>query len=167
MRRVLPFVAALAAALLLCMGYYALSVLWPGAGGLAPFDVRAFGYSAVEAQRYLLALSEEARSVYLLEMRWLGLAFRVIFGLTLLLGAWMLSRGRSWWRRGIFMLLALAWMGADAAENLLINEMLLRGPVALDRALVEWSSGFTQMKFVLLAVCAIALFGLWKQGRGR
>ena len=68
---------------------------------------------------------------------------------------------------GVFVLLALAWIGADAAENLLINEMLLRGPVALDRALVEWSSLFTRLKYVLLAVCGVALFGLWKQQRGR
>ncbi|AWI85007.1 hypothetical protein CEW88_14640 [Alloyangia pacifica] len=167
MRRILPYVAALAAALFICMGYYAVSVLWPGAGGQAPFDVRMLGYTAAEAQRYLLALSGEARSVYLLEMHWLGQAFRLVFGLTLLMGAWVLSRGRAWWRRGIFLLLALAWIGADATENLLINEMLLRGPVALDHALVDWSSLFTRLKFLLLAVCAVGLFGLWRQCRGR
>ncbi|MCT4371887.1 hypothetical protein CLG85_016805 [Yangia mangrovi] len=167
MSRILPYVAALAAALFICMGYYAVRVLWPGAGGQAPFDVRVLGYTAGEAQRYLMALSGEARSVYLLEMRWLGLGFRVVFGLTLLIGTWVLSQGRAWWRRGIFLLLALAWIGADAAENLLVNEMLLRGPVALDHALVDWSSLFTRLKFVLLAVCAVGLFGLWRQGRRR
>ncbi|SDF92835.1 hypothetical protein [Alloyangia pacifica] len=167
MKHILPLVAAFAAALLICMGYYTWAVLWPGTGGLLPFDLRVFGYSAAEAQRYLLALSDDARAVYLLEMRWLGLAFRVVFGLAMLLGAFYLSKGRAWWRRGIFVVLALAWIGADAAENLLINEMLLRGPVALDRALVEWSSLFTRLKYVLLAVCGAALFGLWKQQRGR
>ncbi|MBE9638213.1 hypothetical protein [Salipiger mangrovisoli] len=166
MTRLLPLVAAFAAALLICMGYYAWTVLWPGAGGQLPFDLRVLGYSATEAQRYLLALSDDARAVYLLEMRWLGLAFRVVLGSALLLGSWHLSRGRAAWRRGVFLFLALAWMGADAAENLLVNEMLLRGPVALDRALVDWASLFTRLKFVLLAVCGVALFGLWRQRRG-
>ncbi|WP_353474434.1 hypothetical protein PVT71_21025 [Salipiger sp. H15] len=164
MTRLLPVVAALAAALLLYMGYFTWAVLWPGAGGQLPFDLRAFGYTVGEAQRYLVALGDDARAVYLLEMRWLGAAFRVVFGVTLMMGAWYLSRGRAWWRRGVFLFLALAWMGADAAENLMVNEMLLRGPVALDHALVEWSSLFTRLKFVLLAVCGVGLFGLWKQG---
>ncbi len=167
MSRLLPVVAALAAALLLCMGYYAATVLWPGASGLLPFDLRALGYSALDAQQYLLALSERARAVYLLEMRWLCMAFRVAFGITLILGAIALSRGRAWWRRGVFVLLALAWIGADAAENLLINEMLLRGPVALDHALVDWASLFTRLKFVLLAICGVMLFSLWRQGPKR
>lgn len=167
MSRLLPVVAALATALLLCMGYYTLVVLRPGAGGQLPFDLRALGYTVGEAQRYLVALTETARAVYLLEMRWLGFGFRLAFGVTLVLGAWSLSKGKALWRRGVFVLLALGWMGADAAENVLINEMLLRGPVALDPALVDWASLFTRLKYVLLAVCAVGLFGLWRQRRGR
>lgn len=162
MSRLLPVVAALAAATFLLMGWYSRSVLVPAAGGQLPLDARFAGYDGAAVLDYLRALDDGGRGVYLLEMRWLDAVFMASFALSLGLGLQGLARGRGRMLRALLMLPPLAYLSADWAENAVVRELLLRGPEGFLPELAGWASRFTQAKFALVLLCGLCLGALWR-----
>ncbi|MBY6004386.1 hypothetical protein KUV62_10730 [Salipiger bermudensis] len=161
MRRLLPPLAAFAAAMLLLMGWYAGTVLIPAAGGLWPLDMRPLGFSVAAAQDYVVALEGRGRAVILLEMRWLGAGFAWAFALLMALGLLRLSRGRAIWLRALLLLPVAAYLGADWAEGVTVRELLLRGPTHFLPLLAEWAALFTRMKAGFAALSLGLLAWLW------
>ena len=70
--------------------------LMPGTGGLQPFDTRFFGYTAAEGQALLDAMTDEARQVYLNDIRLLDTVFPI--SLCALLVALTVHLGQGAWR---------------------------------------------------------------------
>lgn len=143
-------------ALLTAILYSGLAWLWyveliPGAGGLQPFDSRFFGYSAAEGQAYLAALSDEARRVYLGDVRLLDTVFPICLG-TLL--AWLMIRlAPGVWRA--LAILPVAYLAADLWENARVAQILLHeAPTA---QMIVAASQLTVAKYGFLMVTVIAL----------
>ncbi|GAB5448505.1 hypothetical protein [Gymnodinialimonas sp.] len=143
-------------AMLTAMLYSGLAWLWyveliPGAGGLQPFDSRFFGYTAAEGQAYLAALSDEARQVYLNDVRMLDTIFPI--SLAALLG-WLLVRlAPGPW--GALAVLPIAYLGADLLENARVAAILLHA--APTDQMIEAASQATVAKYGFLIVTVIAL----------
>ncbi|MCR8546639.1 hypothetical protein M4578_02270 [Salipiger sp. P9] len=165
MTRLATLAGALSLALFLIMAWYSHMVLVPAAGGLLPFDARAWGYAPEAAQSYLQALDGAGRAVYLLEMRWLDGVFMLSFALTLGLGMLFLARPLPVWVRSVLLLPVLAYLAADWAENASVGELLQRGPEGFVPLLATWASLFTRLKFALLLLCLLILAGLWQRSR--
>lgn len=144
-------VSTAAAVLFAVMQVVTLPRLTAMAGGLAPFDLRFFGYDRTDAIALLRALGGEGRAEYLRVQLRLDDAFAPLYGVTLsLLLAEIL--GRAGLRRVFAFLLAFAVVspmaGFDLAENAAIAEMLRRPPDAVDTALVAIASFRTTAKWV-------------------
>ena len=148
------------------------------AGGLAPFDLRPWGYDVGEARRLLAALSEIGREYYANTQLSLDTAFPFTYALSRgLLLLWLTMPGRVADRplsvvvRGGLAALGIITAGFDYAENYYIAEMLATGPqVSAD--VVGWASFWTQAKslaaLVTETVCIVLLaFALmrWRHRR--
>lgn len=143
-------------ALLTAILYSGLAWLWfveliPGSGGLQPFDSRFFGYTAAEGQAYLAVLTDEARQVYLSDVRMLDTVFPISLAALL---AWLLiRRAPGVW--GALAVLPLAYLGVDMLENARVAAILLHD--APTDQMIEAASQATVAKYGFLMVTAIAL----------
>lgn len=152
----LPLATLAAYAILL--GYLAPQIT-ADAGGAMPFDLRLMGYSLGEARAYLAALSPEGAGLYLGPFRLLDTLVPMLVTATLCLP--LQRRGQFWF------LPALAYGLFDLAENVAVARLLHTGPEVEAQA-VALASGFTQAKFVALAVAVLlALFASWQVWRKR
>lgn len=143
-------------ALLTAILYSGLAWLWyveliPGSGGLQPFDARFFGYTAAEGQTYLAALTDEAREIYLTDVRLLDSVFP--FALTALLGVLILRHTRDFWR--FLVIVPLGFLAADLLENARVAQLLLQDAVTSE--MIDAASRATVAKYGFLMVSAIAL----------
>lgn len=143
-------------ALLTAILYSGLAWLWyvelmPGADGLQPFDARFFGYTAEEGRRYLAALNDEARQVYLNDIRLLDTVFPI--SLTALLG-WLIFRHTvGAWRA--LAVLPLGFLLVDLLENARVAELLTSDNVT-DQMILAASQA-TVVKYGALMLSVIAL----------
>jgi len=150
---------------------YAAMLLWtlPGiqaaAGGLAPFDMRPFGYSHAEAVAFLSALDPQGLALYLGPQKWLDLAFPALLGLFL---AWSFVRlGPGILPRSVLVISAIAAAGFDYLENIRVRAMLLAGPDATTEAMSWAASLATLAKSGLVAFCltVLLLLVVWRSWR--
>lgn len=143
-------------ALLTAILYSGLAWLWyveliPGADGLQPFDSRFFGYTAAEGRVYLAALSEEARQVYLGDVRLLDTVFSMCLAGLL---TWLLvRRAPGVWRA--LATLPMAFLVADLLENARVAAILLHGAPTAE--MFGAASAATVAKYGFLMLTAIAL----------
>ncbi|ABD53631.1 hypothetical protein [Jannaschia sp. CCS1] len=143
-------------ALLTAVLYSGLAWLWyveliPGADGLHPFDSRFFGYTAEEGRTYLNALSDEARQIYLTDIRLLDTVFPI--SLTALLAGLMIRWTKGGWRG--LAILPLGYLAADLVENARVARLLAQDDVTSQMILA--ASTATVAKYGALMVSVIAL----------
>jgi len=160
------------------MAFWTVAYLRRVAGGLAPFDLRPFGYTVEEAQALLHALSDIGRRYYADVQLQLDTAFPALYALSrILLLVWLTVPGRAAekaWPLGARAALLIppvlaAWF--DYLENDGIAAMLAAGP-AVSADVVARASFWTQAKWIAVliteAVCvnllALALLR-WRRRR--
>jgi hypothetical protein len=162
------------------MIFWTLAYLRRVAGGLAPFDLRPFGYTAEEARALLHALSDIGRSYYADVQLQLDTAYPALYALSRgLLLLWLTAPGRTSARpvplAARVALLALpvltAWF--DYFENDGIAAMLAAGPQIGDELIEKasfWTRAkslaglFTEATCLLLAAIAIIRWRRQRQG---
>lgn len=149
--RLLQGLALLTAVLYSGLAWLIFVELIPGADGLHPFDSRFFGYTASEGQAYLAALSDDARQIYLNDIRLLDTVFPI--ALTALLVALMMRWTVGPWRA--LALLPLVYFAADMIENMRIAGLLTQDSVTPQMILA--ASTATVAKFGTFMVSVIAL----------
>ena len=160
------------------MVFWTLAYLRRTAGGLAPFDLRPFGYTPEEARKLLYALSGIGRAYYADVQLQLDTAFPALYALSRgLLLLWLTAPGRTAARplplpaRLALLLLPLATAWFDYFENEGIAAMLAADQRASDE-LIERTSIWTQAKslaalateLVCVILAAIA-FVRWRHRR--
>jgi len=146
------------------LAFYLLIVLWSlpvisaDADGLAPFDLRPFGYDLDAARAFLVALGEAGLAQYLGPQAVLDRVFPALLGVTLVLCFWQLFPRR--WAIGLGAL-ALAGMWLDWQENIAVADLLKLGADGIDEEVVSIAALFTTLKSaaVTVALCAL-LFGV-------
>ena len=136
------------------------------AGGLDPFDVRPFGYSAGEARLLLVALGDTGRDFYAHVQLRLDALYPATYALSRgLMLWWLTARGRlraapmALPLRIIFVGMPAAAAVFDYAENIQIGRMLAAGS-NVDSSVIEAASRMTLVKSLLSSVtdtCVIAL----------
>lgn len=146
------FLLALSGAIYLAMNVWTFPPLIEAAGGLMPFDLRPFGYSAEEARAYLAAIPDEGIAIYLGPQHMLDLFFPAVLAGMFAVGEMILFR-----RAIVILLVTVAILGAvlDYAENRLVTEML-KGPDPSD-ALIARASLATVGKSVAAVIGYVAL----------
>ena len=160
------------------MMFWTLAYLRRTAGGLAPFDLRPFGYTPEEARALLYALSSVGRAYYAEVQLQLDTAFPALYALSRgLLLLWVTAPGRTATRplpllaRLALLILPVVTAGFDYFENEGIAAMLAAGPQAADE-LIERTSFWTRAKslaglateLVCVVLAAIA-FVRWRHRR--
>lgn len=143
------------------LAVYLIMVVWSlpkvaeAAGGLAPFDVRPFGYSDSEARAFLAALGDTGRRFYADVQHRLDLAYPALMAASLWLCFGRLIGGRA--VRWTLIVVALGAMGADYAENFMVGQMLEFPSDSAPAGLIARASTATLVKSVLGAVALTAL----------
>lgn len=154
-------------ALYLTMIFWSLPKLAAFAGGLAPFDMRPFGYSAKDAEAFILALSANGKDFYLTTQHRLDLAYPLCLAATLTLAFHRLAPRR--WAIALS-LVALAGMVFDYLENLWVHLMVVAGPEKFSVEGAETASLLTLGKSIATTLVLMALLGLlassgWRRWR--
>ena len=128
------------------------------AGGLDPFDMRPFGYDAVQARTLLAALGEGGRDFYADVQLRLDAVYPASYALSRGLALWWsTARGRlraapiPTYLRIALLLPSIVTAGFDYTENFQIARMLAAGP-GVDGAIVETASRMTLIKSLVGAV---------------
>lgn len=167
------FPSGLLVACLLCASGLLWAVMFFGplahlsrlAGGLAPFDIRPFGYSDGEARAFLEAVGEHGRRYYASPELLLDMFYPPLYAVSRALALWWLTmpgRGRdgSWPLRLRYALIAvpLIMAGLDVIENCCIAAMLWSWP-DLPPALVQVSSAATRAKIITGALTELLMAG--------
>ena len=163
MRGALPLSAA--ASVVLFAALAVLSKGWLEPAGQVIFDARLAGYGVAEAAAYLGALTEEGRKLYLGLYRVLDTLLPLCLSLTLALLIGQLCTGGRL-LRALLLLLPLVYLGADLGENAAVAR-LLAAPGGVDAGRVAVASSLTQLKWLSLAACLMAIAGGWLGGRAR
>lgn len=134
-------------------------LIWVGMGamrGQKPLDLYYFGYSYDDVMALLMRLDFESALYVAGTVRMIDTSFPILLGLALAGWIWIGAHGRSAvWRLAV--LVPLAYTAVDLYENQLIAQILtgmLPSP-----ELVEWASLVTMVKFGLVGLSAIVLFG--------
>ena len=163
--RLLWTTAVLSAASFAYLSWLSTAHLSPGEG-LKPFDSRVLGYTPDQARLYLSALSPEATSLYLSQVRLWDTLFPALFAFTLGGVIWTRAAGLRPWVRLMVRILPASYVVMDYAENALVAEMLRAGPTSTDAQIAQ-ASRYTVIKWGLAAVSVLlvlwALF--WHRGR--
>lgn len=148
------------------MAVYAAMVAWSlpkltaQAGGLQPFDLRPLGYSAVEAQAFLVALPEEGKRFYLGTQHMLDSFYPPLLALCLSLGLWLMTAR---WRTGARLMLAVPpvlGMICDLGENHFIAALLSASTESINDETVAAASIATVLKSIFTTVAMTALLVL-------
>ena len=165
MRRLLPPLAALTIALAAVMGWYVITSLMPGAGGLLPFDLRPLGYDVDAVRSYLTALSGTGRAVYLLEIRWLDTAFPIALGMLVAATIWEVTRNQRSFVRCLLCLPAFGYTVLDLLENMLVADLVRAGAERFSPGVVALASLATMLKSAFLISALCVLVAAWWQER--
>lgn len=166
------FLAGATIVVYLFMALLTLPYIQGQAAGLAPFDLRPFGYSLDEAKAFLAALSPEGRAYYLGPQHWLDLVFPALAAATLycalvvLLRPYLGGNGR--------FVAALAVLPAifDWLENRAVAAMLNAGAEGVTHEMVAAASRWTVLKsaahaIILTATLVLALAAAWRLWKAR
>lgn len=137
----------------LTMVFWSVPVIIADTGGLIPFDVRPTGYSFVEAQVFLAALSDDGHAFYLNVQHMLDSAYPALMAVVLVMVFNNLFHG---WGRWVAMVLALAGGGFDYMENAAVAVMLRAGN-GLTEAMVSTASLWTVLKSIAVTLALSAL----------
>lgn len=144
------------------MAVWTMPTISAEAGGLAPFDMRATGFTLEYARAFLSALSPAGRDLYLGAQQMLDLFFPALLAATLVLAITALTaRG---WLRWLLILITLAGMVFDYVENFSVARMLEHGADGVTQALVSRASLSTMLKSLfdgLALLGTLALVGVW------
>lgn len=166
MRRVIFWGVLVATlAVYLAMVLWTLPEIAARAGGLAPFDLRPFGYSVAEAQALLAALDDDTRAFYRDVQHRLDLVFPGLLALSLIL---LFRRLVSPVPAAVFGVVALAGAGFDWAENAAVAGLL--AAEAPGEAAIAHASLMTGLKSAAVTLAGVAaLAALIRAGlrRGR
>jgi hypothetical protein len=160
------------------MVFWTLAYLRRTAGGLAPFDLRPFGYTPQEARALLYALSDIGRAYYADVQLQLDTAYPALYAISrALLLFWVTAPGRTAERpfpiaaRLALLALPLATAWFDYFENEGIAAMLAAGPQASDE-LIERASFWTRAKSLVglatelvCVILAAVAFVRWRHRR--
>ncbi|CUH82485.1 hypothetical protein [Tropicibacter naphthalenivorans] len=147
--------AALSAAVL---GLYLVMVLWTlpaikdAAGGLAPFDLRPFGYSVAEARAFAETLSDYGRALYLGPQHRLDTLFPALL---VVWSCWTLLKLLP--RRVAVALWAVVVLGmiGDYGENISVTSLLTQ----FDEATAQAASRFTIVKSMASTLVYTVMIG--------
>ena len=128
-----------------------LSKGWLEPDGQVIFDSRVLGYDLTTAQRYLDALSEAQRRLYLGTFRTLDTAFPLVLTTTLVAVVLHHWRGGQRAMRGFSICLILAYLAFDLSENAVVAQ-ILRSEEGASQALVARASALTTSKWLMLGL---------------
>jgi hypothetical protein len=155
----------------LVMLTWSLPILSAAAGGLAPFDMRPFGYDLEGAREFLGAIGPSGTRFYLSIQQRIDSIYPALMALTLGIGFLYLGRGLPAWLRVALVAVALGGAVFDYLENGAVAQMLRAGAEGVTAETAATASRWTVLKsaadaiamtaFVLLA----ARFG-WRCLRG-
>ncbi len=143
-----------ATAIYLLMVFWTMPTISAAAGGLAPFDMRPFGYTPQEARGFLSALTAEGRDFYITVQQRLDLVYPALLGIMLIVGFQSLFQ-RPW--SMVFSFVALIMVSADYLENYMVATMLHIGPDAVEDNLVAFASFWTRCKSAAATVAFVGL----------
>lgn len=138
------------------------SIFWLTAGGEGAFDGHILGYGFKTAETYLAALSPAQKSLYQGPFRIADTIFPALLALTLL--RWFRHQTAQPMRLVLTLLTAL-YLAADYTENMLVGRLLRLGADGITDQAVTTASGFTQIKWAVLAICILSALWLWFQSR--
>ncbi|MCP4207385.1 MAG: hypothetical protein GY767_10105 [Shimia sp.] len=143
-----------ATSIYLVMVFWTMPTISLAAGGLAPFDMRPFGYSPQEARGFLSALSAEGRDFYITVQQRLDLVYPALLGIMLIVGFQSLFPRRL---SMVFSFVALIMVSADYLENYMVATMLHIGADGVEDSLVTIASFWTRCKSVAATVAFVGL----------
>jgi len=164
MLRVLFWICfAAAMAIYIAMILWSLPVITEAAGGLAPFDMRPFGYTLVDAQAFLAAIDPETIKFYRNVQLTLDLFYPALITISLVLGIYLLLPARFGAWRWVIAALPLLIAPFDYLENNLIGVMLASGPEMVSTDLVSAASRWTMLKssFTTASMLLLVALSLW------
>jgi hypothetical protein len=149
---------ALVAATLAVFGVIVLLIapkISAGAGGRLLFDEQ-FSYSHAYAVDFIGALTDDARALYLVELRLLDTLFPLLLAICLTIGAARLTRGWKFRNRAIALIPAVLGAFFDLRENAAVGAMLRAAPGGVSADLARDASLWTSLKW-MADLIAIAL----------
>ncbi len=154
---------AAAMAIYIAMILWSLPVITEAAGGLAPFDMRPFGYTLADAQAFLAAIDPETVNFYRNVQLTLDLFYPALITISLVLGIYLLLPARFGAWRWVIAALALPIAPFDYLENNLIGVMLASGPEMVSADLVSAASRWTMLKssFTTASMLLLVALSLW------
>ena len=167
------FLAGATVVVYLFMVLLTLPYIQQQAGGLAPFDLRPWGYSFVEAKAFLAALSPEGRAYYLGPQHWLDLFFPGLIAATLYCALVVLLRPYLGANGRFVAALAILVAVFDWLENAAVATMLQAGADGITQEMAASASRWTVLKstahtVILTATLILAIVAavrLWKARR--
>jgi hypothetical protein len=136
------------------MMFWTLPGISAAAEGLVAFDMRPGGYSPDEARRFLAALTDEGRALYLGPQHLLDLFYPALLAIVLGGAVWGLVRSAA--LRWILLAVILGGMLADYTENALVKGLIESFAPVTDAA-VQSASLATLVKSTLTGLAMIAL----------
>ena len=155
------FTAAMA--IYIAMILWSLPVITEAAGGLAPFDMRPFGYTLADAQAFLAAIDLETVKFYRNVQLTLDIFYPALITISLVLGIYLLLPARFGAWRWVIAALPLPIAPFDYLENNLIGVMLASGPEMVSADLVSAASRWTMLKssFTTASMLLLVALSLW------
>ncbi|SMP33323.1 hypothetical protein [Shimia sagamensis] len=154
MQRVFWSSFAAATAIYLVMVFWTMPTISAAAGGMVPFDMRPFGYTAQEARNFLASLTADGRDFYLSVQLRLDLIYPAVLGIMLIVGFQNLFE-RPW--SMLFSFVALIMVSADYLENYMVATMLHSGADGLEDSVVAFASFWTRCKSAAATVAFVGL----------
>jgi hypothetical protein len=155
------FTAAMA--IYIAMILWSLPVITEAAGGLAPFDMRPFGYTLADAQAFLAAIDPETVKFYRNVQLTLDIFYPALITISLVLGIYLLLPARFGAWRWVIAALPLPIALFDYLENNLIGVMLASRPEIVSADLVGAASRWTMLKssFTTASMLLLVALSLW------
>lgn len=150
MRPALAFYWAVASATVAVFGamtLWAAPRISDGAGGRLLFDER-FSYTHAEAAAFVGALTDEARALYMIELRLLDTLFPILLAISLAGGILLLTRGWAAAARAAAVAPAILGAAFDLTENAAVAAMLRAGEAGLTQEMVVEASFWTSVKWI-------------------
>ncbi len=150
-------------AIYIAMILWSLPVITEAAGGLAPFDMRPFGYTLADAQAFLAAIDPETVKFYRNVQLTLDIFYPALITISLVLGIYLLLPARFGAWRWVIATLPLPIAPFDYLENNLIGVMLASGPEMVSADLVSAASRWTMLKssFTTASMLLLVALSLW------
>ncbi len=142
----------------LMMLLYPIPKLISAAGGLLPFDLRITGYTPADAARYLAALTDDDRLLYLQVQLRLDMFFPALLAVTLMLALYRLAP--KW---PVLYLFPISGALFDYYENAAIEQILLSN--SAEPGLIGAASLLTGLKFASVALSLLAILWFWRKGK--